>query len=283
MMKIIFGIISLSFLFSCSSSKSQKDNSALLPSTDKKLTVLSKEYPGFFSIADSYVHLPLEEKERDAIVFGCNSGKASEITKNLFAEMKDATQIYINSYYIATCYAINKDFNRALHYYGKVYSASNDISLKSKSLTNMATIQWHWGKLRKALAYYREAYNLRPSPVILYLVASAELELGLYQKLLERKAEMLKFSFTDSYWRLLLAELSFFTSDYDKAVATYEALPDDFWKMQNRSLANYIVALFRTGRHEAAKKFVAKWKEKLLPQPSYQSAKLLFPEIKKYE
>ena len=44
-----------------------------------------------------------------------------------------------------------------------------------------------------------------------------------------------------------------------------------------------MVALFRTGRHEVAKNVVSKWKNILLTQSSYQAAKNLFPEIKKYE
>jgi tetratricopeptide (TPR) repeat protein len=283
MIKKIIMILNVLLIVSCGSSKKKKEDASSVPSNEKKLTVLSKEYPGVFSIADTYIHLPMEEKERDTIIFPCSNGQFPETIKKLFAEMKDANKVVINSYYVATCYYMNKDYLRALHYYGKVYATGLDISLKSKALSNMATIQWELGKYRKSIAYWREAYALKNNPTILYLLTTAELDLGLYQKLIERRAELGKYNYSDPYWKLLLAEVAFFTSDYDKAVATYETISDDLWKKKNNALVNYIVALHRTGRHDAAKNFITKWKTSLQNLASYQTAKDLFPEIKKYE
>lgn len=289
MKKIILRLIS-HFLFvstifmlaSCSSSQVAQ-NTLENPSSLKKQSVLTKEYPGIFSVADSYIHLPLDEKERDQIIFPCSNGKVTETIKKLFNDIKDQTRIYINNYYAGTCYAINKDFNRALHYFGKVYSSAPDNSLKSKALANMGVLQWRWGKYRKALAYLRESYIMQKNPVTLYLLTSLELELGLFQKALTQRDEMLKYSFTDPWWKLVIAESSFFSSDYDKAVVMYESLPNDFWENQSAALTNYVVSLYKTGRHEVAKNFVNKWKSQLLTIPSYQTAKKILPEIAKYE
>ncbi len=282
MKKVLLQIILLSLVVSCSSSKKNKETIEP-PSSIKKQSVLTREYPGVFSVADSYIHLPLEEKERDQIVFPCSQGKAAETIKKLFSDLKDPSKAYVNSYYAGTCYAINKDYNRALHYFGKVYSSAPDVLLKSKALANMGVLQWRWGKYRKSLAYLRESLSMQNNPVTLYLLTALELELGLFQKAAIHRDEMLKFNFTDSWWKMLIAETSFFISDYDKAVVMYESLPNEFWKNQTPSLANYIVALYKTGRHEVGKNFVAKWKSQLLTSPSYQTAKNLLPEITKYE
>ncbi len=275
-------IFLLMVLASCGTSKTSKD-ALENPSSIKKQSVLSKEYPGVFSVADSYIHLPMEEKERDEIIFPCTNGKAAETIKKLFSEMKDPTRVYISSYYAGTCYAINKDFNRSLHYFGKVYSSAPDIALKSKALANMGVLQWRWGKYRKALAYLRESYSMQNNPVALYLLTSLELELGLLQKATAHRDEMGKFNYTDPWWKLLIAETSFFISDYDKAVAMYESLPNEFWKNQNSSLTNYVVALYKTGRHDAAKNFIAKWRTQIITSQSYATAIKLLPEITKYE
>jgi len=283
MMKNICIVLIYILISACSTSRKQVENTDALPSSEKKLTVLSKEYPGIFSIEDSYSHLPPEEKERDSIIFACSTGKAAETIKKLFSEMRDATKTSVHSYYIATCYYINKDYHRALHYFSKVYTASTDLSLKNKALANMATIQWELGKYRKAIAYWRESYQQKNNPTTLFLLTNAELELGLFKKIVDRKSELAKYNFTDSLWKLLVAECAFFTSDYDKAVATYETLTEDFWKKQKNAQVNYIVSLYKTGRHDAAKNFVAKWKSSLAISQPYQTAKNLYPEIIKYE
>lgn len=283
MMKLVINFLLLIVLASCSSSMdSKKQVASDVPSMVKTIS-LSKSYPGVFSAIDSYVHLPKYEKERDTIISSCSNGNTAATIKNLLAELKDQSKIYVNSYYVATCYAINKDYHRALHYYGKVYSSSPDILLKSKSLANMAFMQWTWGKYRKALAYFRESYSLQANPVTLYHLTSLELELGLYQKVGERRTELAKYNYTDSWWQLLLAESSFFVLDYDKAVVHYETLSADFWQSQNESLSNYLVALYKTGRHEVIKNFMSKWKNKILPSQSYLAVKKIYPEMSKYE
>lgn len=282
MKNILIYLLLVALVVSCSSTKKDKDSKGVQNSIVKQST-LSKEYPGLFSAQDSYIHLPIEEKEGNQIIFSCSNAQVTETLKKLFNDMKDPAKVYINSYYVATCYALNKDLSRALHYYGKVYSSAPDINLKSKALANMGVVQWLWGKNRKALAYLREAFNIQNNPTTLYLLTSLELELGLYQKVASRRVELGTYSYTDPAWRFLLAESAFFVSDYDKAVVVYESLPDELWEKQSSSITNYIVALYKTGRHEVAKSFVAKWKLKLITSSSYQTAKNLLPEISKYE
>lgn len=282
MKRIIIFLLCFLVVTSCSSSKKRKDKIEN-PSSLKKQSVLTKEYPGVFSANDSYIHLPIEEKEKDQIIYPCSSGKATETINKLLSEMKDTARIYINSYYVATCYVMNNDFNRGLHYFSKVYSSSQDLSLKSKALANMGIIQWNWGKYRKALAYLRESYNLQNNPITLYHLTSLELELGLTQKINSHRLEMLKFNFTDNWWKFLLAESSFFSGDYEKSVMMYETLPDQFWNSQQSSLVHYLVAMNKTGRHELAKTFFLKWKAIIIENPSYLTAKNILPEIIKYE
>lgn len=271
------------FVVGCSSSSKKSSTATVLPSEQKQLSVLSKEYPGIFSVADSYVHLPLDEKERDPIISQCQGGKSLEVIQKLFAEMKDAGKIQINFYYIAVCYALNNDHARALHYFGKVYGLSSDVALKSKSMVNMGVIQWKWGKTRKALAYLREAYKIRPSSVSLYLLTNLELQLGLIQKIGERRADLSKYSYTDSEWRFLLAQAAFVTSDYEQSVLKFETLPAPFWENQTEAFSQYLVALYKTGRHQVGKNFMKTWKNQIMTSKTYGQIKIIYPEISKYE
>ena len=271
----------LIFFSACSSNKKKQEG--ILPSEQKTVSSLSKDYPGLFSAADSYIHLPIEEIERDDIVSQCKGGKSEEIIRRLFTNMKDESKVHINNYYIALCYSMNKDLTRGLHYFEKVVSQSTDLYLKSKAQMNMAVIQWNWNKSRKALINAREAYNIRQTPVNLYLLTTFELNLGLYQKVATRIPEMLKYKYSDNNWRFLLAQSSFYTSDYDQAVQHFGLLSADFWENNIDALSHYTVALYKTGRNQALKNLIKQWKTKLQNNKHYIIVKNLYPEIIKYE
>lgn len=275
-------LILINILASCSTSKKTSPTEKL-PSEEKQVTTLTKEYPGLFSASESYIHLPLEEKERDKIVSGCQGGRSPEIIKTLFDEMKNSTKVQINYFYIALCYYLNSDLLRANQYFVKVYGLSSDLSLKSKALSNMAVIQWKWGKTRKALAYLRESYKTKQSPSTLYMLTSYEIQLGLIQKVSERRSELSKYNYTDHGWKLLLAQAAYFTSDYEQSVINFETLPDTFWEQHLDAGAIYLASLYKTGRHQAGKNFYRKWKDKITKTNTLIKAKNQYPEIGTYE
>lgn len=279
---MIFAIVLCAYCLGCSSSK-KSSKTEQLPSEQKQISKLSKEYPGLFSAQESYIDLPQEEKERDKIVSGCQGARSPEIIKSLFDEMKDSSKVQINYFYIALCYFYNTDYSRANHYFTKVYGVSSDLSLKSRALTNMGIIQWKWGKVRKSLAYLRESYKTKQSPATLYLLTSLELELGLLQKVSERRSEMSKYNYSDVQWRMLQAQTAFFTSDYEQAVIKLETISDADWDNHLDAGSIYLASLYKTGRHQAGKNFYKKWKNKMISTSSFIKCRNQFPEIGMYE
>ena len=237
-----------------------------------------------FSANDSFDRIGEEMLKEDPLLLECSEGKFEEAKNKIFLTAKSDDQYSEMNYRLGACYYIAKNITKAFYFWTKAAAGTKNERIKGNSFFNLSVAHKIKKNSKKALVLAREAYSLRKSPIVIYHLATLELELNLIDALANRYDELQQISSsTDPRWLNLLGDTSLKLSYFDKAESYYSKIPQDNLRKNPIAICNYVVSLYRTSKFIKLTTVLNEYKLELQEESYYKNIIGKFPEILKYD